>query len=185
MAEISEIIIRGPYRLDLDPSGNLGIFLNGTEVAYFDSSGNLHQLQALDLSGAATLSGNASIGGTLSVSGATTLSNTLSVSGAATFSSTINPNASQSTLSGATAGSVVYSEPFTGSSYKKVVLFFNGYENDTTTNQTITYPTAFSTVAAITFNNTGLTLSTSTTTLTITSPDSTTTYTGLAIVEGY
>jgi len=185
MAQISEIVIRGPYRLDLDPNGNLGIFLGGTEVAYFDSSGNLHQLQALDLSGAATLSGNTSVGGTLTVSGAATLSSTLSVSGATTFSSTINPAVSSGSLSGTTAGTVTYFEPFAGSAYKKVVLYFSGYENDTTTNQTITYPTAFSAVAAITFNNTGLTLSTSTTTLTITAPDSTTTYTGLAVVEGY
>ena len=107
------------------------------------------------------------------------------MSGAATFSSTINPAVGSGSLSGTTAGTVTYFEPFAGSAYKKVVLYFNGYENDTTTNQTITYPTAFATVAAVTFNNTGLTLSTSTTTLTITAPDSTTTYTGLVIMEGY
>jgi len=84
-----------------------------------------------------------------------------------------------------TAGSITYIQVNSLSTYKKVLMYANGYENDTTTNQSITYPVAFSTVAAVTFNNTGLTVSTSLTALTITAPDSTTTYTGIIVVEGY
>ena len=92
---------------------------------------------------------------------------------------------STASLSGTTAGSIIYIQVNSLSTYKKVLMYANGYENDTTTNQTITYPTAFTTVAAVTFNNTGLTVSTSLTALTITAPNSTTTYTGVIIVEAY
>jgi len=102
-----------------------------------------------------------------------------------TFNASINPNISQSTLTGATAGSIVYSMPFQGSSYKKFIAYANGYENDTTTSQSITFPVAFSTIAEITYNNTTLTLSNSLTSLTISAPNSTTTFTGMIIIEGY
>ena len=69
--------------------------------------------------------------------------------------------------------------------YKKAIFNLSGYENDTTTNQTINYPLPFSKTVAITANNTGLTVSASTTGITITSPASTTTYSGIIIVEGY
>ena len=87
-------------------------------------------------------------------------------------------------ISGETAGSVSYSQINIGG-IKLTVVLFNGYENDTTTNQTIDFPIAFSTVAGITGNTTGLTISASTSGITITSPDSTTTYSGVVIVEGY
>jgi len=92
---------------------------------------------------------------------------------------------STASLTGTTAGSITYIQVNSLSTYKKVLMYANGYENDTTTNQSITYPVAFSTVAAVTFNNTGLTVSTSLTALTITAPNSTTTYTGVIVVEGY
>jgi len=88
-------------------------------------------------------------------------------------------------LAGETAGTLYYIQVFSLSSYKKVLIYADGYENDTTTNQSITYPTAFATVAAVTANTTGLTVSTTTSALTITSPDSTTTYSGVIVVEGY
>jgi len=92
---------------------------------------------------------------------------------------------STASLTGTTAGSITYIQVNSLSTYKKVLMYANGYENDTTTNQSITYPVAFSTVAAVTFNNTGLTVSTSLTALTITAPNTTTTYTGVIVVEGY
>jgi len=101
-----------------------------------------------------------------------------------TFSE-IAPNATQSTLSGTTAGSITYNMPFIGASYKKFIAYANGYENDTTTNQTITFPTAFTYAPGIVYNNTGLTISASTTTLTITAPNSTTLFTGWIIIEGW
>ena len=87
------------------------------------------------------------------------------------------------TLTGTTAGTVISSMPEQGVS-KKVVAYANGYENHTTTAQTITFPTAFSNPPIITSNTTGLSLTVSTTELTITSPDNTTAYSGVIIVEG-
>jgi len=102
-----------------------------------------------------------------------------------TFKGGIANAAPQNTLTGTTAGSIVYSMPEQGSSYKKFIAYANGYENDTTTAQTITFPTAFTEPPVITTNTTGLTLSASTTTLTINAPDSTTTFTGFIIIDGY
>jgi len=90
-----------------------------------------------------------------------------------------------SSTSGTTAGTVDMRFVRYGQSHKKLIITFSGYENDTTTNQAINYPLPFSTSAIITGNNTGLTISTSTTGITITSPNSTTTYSGIVIVEGY
>ena len=88
-----------------------------------------------------------------------------------------------STLAGATAGTVVSTMPFQGE-YKKFVAYANGYENDTTTAQSITFPVAFTNTPIVTQNTSGLTVSVSTTTLTITAPDATTTYSGYIFVEG-
>jgi len=89
------------------------------------------------------------------------------------------------TVNGTTAGTVTTHLTSYGSYYKKYVIAFSGYENDTATNQTINYPLSFSSYAVITGNNTGLTISTTTSGITITSPNSTTTYSGIVIVEGY
>ena len=102
-----------------------------------------------------------------------------------TTQSNVTINASQSTLTGTTAGSINYSMPFQGTVYKKFVAYVNSYENDTTTAQTITFPTAFTNAPIIVANSTGLTLSADTTTLTISAPNNTTTYTGWIILEGY
>ena len=89
------------------------------------------------------------------------------------------------TVAGTTAGTVYVEEVNYRTNYKKAIFNLSGYENDTTTNQTINYPLPFSKTVAITANNTGLTVSASTTGITITSPASTTTYSGIIIVEGY
>ncbi|MEM3846497.1 MAG: hypothetical protein QXU98_12450, partial [Candidatus Parvarchaeota archaeon] len=86
---------------------------------------------------------------------------------------------------GTTAGTVTASQVAFTPNYKKVMLTFSGYENDTATNQTVNFPFAFSTVANITSNTTGLTITASTTSITITAPNNTTTYSGTVIVEGY
>ena len=95
---------------------------------------------------------------------------------------------------GTTAGTV---QPYVieyGTNYKKMVFQFNGYENDSTTDQTIDYPANgaphdnslnFTSTPVISGNATGLTIKASTTGITITAPDSTTTYSGIVIVEGY
>jgi hypothetical protein len=93
------------------------------------------------------------------------------------------PNTSGS-LAGTTAGTVTYRQIDLGG-VKVMVLYFNGYENDTTTNQTITFPIAYGDTPEIVVGNSTLpTLSASTTALTITAPDSTTVYTGFALIIG-
>ena len=86
-------------------------------------------------------------------------------------------------VAGATAGTVYYNESRQNSS-KHVLFYFDSYENDTTTNQTIDFPNGFTYTPAVSTNTTGLTLSASATSLTITSPDSTSTYSGVVEVVG-
>ena len=91
---------------------------------------------------------------------------------------------SSGSLSGETAGSVSYSETNLGG-IKITMVYFNGYENDTTTNQDITFPIAYGNTPEIVIGNSTLpALSASTTELTITAPDATTTYTGFALIIG-
>jgi len=112
-----------------------------------------------------------------------------------------NIEAQAPTVSGTTAGTVQpivleYSVNTSSSlaGYKKMMFVFSGYENDTTTAQTIPYPSngaphnnqlSFVSTPVISANNTGLTISASTTGITITAPNSTATYSGIVIVEGY
>lgn len=93
---------------------------------------------------------------------------------------TVQPTTS---LAGTTAGSITFAMPEQGTA-KKFVAVASGYENDTTTAQTITFPTPFANAPVVTTNTTGLTVTATTTTLTITAPDSTTTYSGVLVVEG-
>ena len=97
----------------------------------------------------------------------------------------INPPQVLATTAGTTAGTVYESIVTNQVHYKKMVFVFDGYENDTTTNQTIDFVIGFNNIASITSNTTGLTISASTAGITITAPDSTTTYSGIVIVEGY
>jgi hypothetical protein len=92
-------------------------------------------------------------------------------------------SSNSTTLSGTTAGNILWTMPFQGV-YKSFAAYANGYENNSTTNQTITFPVAFANTPVITTNTTGLSLSVSTTALTITAPNNTTTYSGLIKIEG-
>jgi hypothetical protein len=89
----------------------------------------------------------------------------------------------QTTLAGASKGTFVWSMPGEGSSYKRFVGHYTGYENATATAQTIKYPVAFSLPPKITSND-GPSGSTSKTVLTL--PTSMQIpATGWIIVEGY
>ena len=91
----------------------------------------------------------------------------------------------QTTVSGTTAGSFIASMPIDTSMYKKVMIYLDAYENDSTTAQTYTYPVPFSTVAEITSNTASVpVVSTSLTEFSI-APDTTTAYTGIIVIEGY
>ena len=91
---------------------------------------------------------------------------------------------STASLKGTSAGSITYIQVNSLSTYKKVLLYANGYENTTSTAQTVTYPVPFSTVAAITANTTGMTVSTSLTALTLPTSMSSAA-SGVIVVEGY
>jgi hypothetical protein len=66
----------------------------------------------------------------------------------------------------------------------EVVLNFNNYENSTATNQSISFPYAFTQTPTVGTNDTGLVISATTTGLTITSPDNATQYSGNVIIFG-
>lgn len=92
----------------------------------------------------------------------------------------------QTTLSGTTAGTAVWSEPVISTGQKKFRVYLNGYENTTATPQTIAMPAAFatviSTVETVSGTCTGITATTSTVTL----PSSMgATQTGLCEFDGY
>jgi len=95
-----------------------------------------------------------------------------------------NTSTPQTTLTGSTAGSITYSMPTAEGSYKKFVAYANGYENDTTTAQTISFPVAFTNTPYVVTSPSGLISSISTTGITLAS-GTTTTYTGWIIIEGY
>jgi len=98
--------------------------------------------------------------------------------------SLVNISSATTSVTGTTAGSIIWDMPFQGSGYKKVVVYLNGYENDTTTAQTITFPTAFS-YAPNVYNPAAVPgVTVSTTALSI-DPDTTTVYTAWIIVEGF
>ena len=89
------------------------------------------------------------------------------------------------TVSGTTAGSFVAHQVNFEAGYKKVIIYLDGYENDSTTAQTYTFPVAFSTIAEITSNTASVpVVSTSLTEFSI-APDTTTAYTGIIVIEGY
>ena len=83
-------------------------------------------------------------------------------SGSPTVSS-LNPNTTQNTLTGTSAGSIVWSQPMQGSALKLVVLYASGYENTTTTAQSITFTKAFTNTPAVLVNTTGMSITVSTT----------------------
>lgn len=87
-------------------------------------------------------------------------------------------------LAGTTAGTIDWAQYLQGE-FKAFGAQALAYENDTTTAQTITFPTPFTNTPVVTTNTSGLTLTVTTTTLTITAPDVTTTYSGVIEVKGF
>ncbi len=95
------------------------------------------------------------------------------------MTSSLNSTATQTTLTGS-AGTAVCSQPFQGTSYKKVVIYLNGYSD--VGSQIYTFPTPFSKtpyVYGLAAGVSGATASTTSVTFTVT------TQTGFVFIEGY
>jgi len=154
--------------------------------------GNLTKLNSIPSIDNATLTFNSLGQLQINPSGSPTVSSltatTLSVSSSATIDtvnySVENPNTTQNTLTGTSAGSIVWSQPLQGSALKLVIMYANGYENTTTTAQSITFTKAFTNTPAVLVNTTGMTITVSTTGVTL--PTSmTAAATGWIIIAGY
>ena len=89
------------------------------------------------------------------------------------------------TTAGTTAGTITDYQTlsFQGST-KTDLINVSGYENDSATNQVITFANAYTTFNGIIANTTGLTITLSLTNITITAPDTTTLYTGIITIQG-
>jgi hypothetical protein len=111
------------------------------------------------------------------------VANTTQLSGNLQLAGSINSSL-VTTLSGTTAGSVKWSQYMQGQ-FKAFAAQFLSYENNSTTSQTITFPTPFVNTPVTVTNTTGLTITVTTTTLTIGAPNNTTTYSGIVKVEGF
>ena len=92
---------------------------------------------------------------------------------------------SKTTIAGTTAGTINdYQKISIEGSTISDLIDFTGYENDTITNQVITFAKPYTIFNGIVANTTGLTITLSLTGITITTTDSTTVYNGIINIQG-
>jgi hypothetical protein len=70
----------------------------------------------------------------------------VNASGAITANTAFDSNLARTTITGTTAGTALWSQPFRGTAYSLVMVYLNGYENTTATAQTFNLTTAMATV---------------------------------------
>ena len=104
----------------------------------------------------------------------------LQISGSASATS-FKSTATQTTLSGGSSGTAIFSQPLQGTSLKKVIIYCNALNGATST---YTFPTAFTNTPAIVATN-GLASSVVTTLTYSTMVVTGSTSTGIVILEGY
>ena len=169
------------------PTGHLSFNLNNngvlTQVASLDNTGYLI-VSYIEATETLEVIGQASFFSNLLINGGNIVN-----AGSVSVLTSMDLNINQTTLAGTTAGNITWNMPFGNDvgtenpCYRKVVLIFNGYENSSTTAQTITFSSPFQQNNIISANSTSLVFGLSLTTLTM--PTSMTgAVSGVLIIEG-
>ena len=104
---------------------------------------------------------------------------TVSSGNIVTSTGSFNSGATQTTVNGSTAGTAICSMPFAGASYKKAMIFLNGFNGS----GTYTFPASFSGTNTIVVG--GPLAADVTVTATNASITTTTNTSGGAVIEGY
>gem|GEM_PF-5428815 len=173
--------------MTLDNSGTLSITNNlNTGAGDLTNSGGITYMNTLNSHFLVTSTGSNTLmecltsGKTLFYTSTDDGVNRVQINGTAKATA-FNANSTQTTLSGGSSGSAIFSQPLQGVSLKKVIVYCNALNGATST---YTFPTAFTNTPAIVATN-GLASSVVTTLTSSTMVVTGSTSTGIVILEGY